>query len=272
MWDKYQSLNSWLASCTKKMVPRNYFLAPKNHFQDGLSAFSVQNHIKFGQLPIRSTRWMEIYCLVCDTEYISLNFLKGNKMTQEKHFQGSFSTFFQMKSLRILPNTNQELQMDEHMLFNMRHDYIPLNLRKDKNGTKKSFFGAKKSPSRRFFHFILLQSHRIRPITNKEHQMDGDMLFDMRHDYISLNFQKEIKGRRKSLLGRFFCYFQIELLQIRPNTSQEHWMDKDMMFYMRHGYIVLFFLNFGAKNHFLMLKKAQFLDLSRVYLYEIVSK
>ena len=27
--------------------------------------------------------------------------------------------------------------------------------------------------------------------------MDGDMLFDMRHDYISLNFQKEIRGRQK---------------------------------------------------------------------------
>ena len=52
-------------------------------------------------------------------------------------------------------------------------------------------------------------------------------------------------------------------------------MDKDMLFDMRHGYIVLFFLpekNFGAKNHFLSLKKSLFSDLSQVYLYEIVSK
>ena len=46
------------------------------------------------------------------------------------------------------------------------------------------------------------------------------------------------------------------------------------MFDMRHSYIVLFFCpkKFGAKNHFLRLKKAQFLDSSQVYLYEIVSK
>ena len=37
--------------------------------------------------------------------------------------------------------------------------------------------------------------------------MDGDMLFDMRHDYISLNFQKEIKGRQKITFRTVFLLF-----------------------------------------------------------------
>ena len=37
--------------------------------------------------------------------------------------------------------------------------------------------------------------------------MDGHMLFDMRHDYISLNFQKEIKGRRKITFRAVFLLF-----------------------------------------------------------------
>ena len=56
--------------------------------------------------------------------------------------------------------------MDEHMLFDMRHDYISLNFRKEKMVQKKTLFDAEKSPPRRFFRFILLQSHRIWPITN----------------------------------------------------------------------------------------------------------
>ena len=37
--------------------------------------------------------------------------------------------------------------------------------------------------------------------------MDGNMLFDMRHDHISLNFQKEIKGRQKITFRALFLLF-----------------------------------------------------------------
>ena len=51
----------------KRWHQKKHFLAPKNHLPGGFSALSCYNHIEFGQLPIRNTRWIKTCCLICDT-------------------------------------------------------------------------------------------------------------------------------------------------------------------------------------------------------------
>ena len=77
----------------KRWHKKKHFLVPKNHLPGGFSALSCCNHIEFGQLPIRSTRWMETCCLICDMTIFLWIFKRKQKGAKKITFRAVFLLF-----------------------------------------------------------------------------------------------------------------------------------------------------------------------------------
>ena len=165
--------------------------------------------------------------------------------------------------------------MDKHMLFDMRHDYIPLNLRKYKNVAENHFLAPKNHLPGGFSALSCCNHIEFGqlPISSTRWTETCCLICDMT---IFLWFlKKEIKGRQKITFRAVFLLF-LNGITSNPAKYQLGTLDgwRHGVWYATWPYCIIFLpqKNFGAENHFLRLKKAPFLDSSRIYLYEIVSK
>ena len=99
----------------EKMAPKKkHFLAPKNHLPGGFSALSCYNHIEFGQLPIRNTRWIKTCCLICDTAMLYYSFTQKKIFAPKITFEAQKSAIFGFESGIFVWNcvkTNQKVQI-----------------------------------------------------------------------------------------------------------------------------------------------------------------